>query len=108
MRAPTSRKWTRTSRTLRRCGMVSTTGIVNVAIFHFSFIPIDPKECFEYLYNTVKDSPTENSFLSILQHLLFIRDDTNVRYAYFRMIEECIAKIVLYREGRDPDFECGS
>jgi diaphanous 2 len=68
----------------------------------------EPKTAFEYLYNIIKDTPAEHCLLSIFQHLLFVRDDVNVRYAYYRLIEECVAKIVLFKEGRDPDFDCGS
>ena len=67
--------------------------------------------CFEYIYNSVKDTPSEFSFLSILQHLVLIRDDFQVRYAYFRLIEECVARIALHKDGRDPDvarFVCAS
>lgn len=60
------------------------------------------------MYNSVKDSPAEWCLLSILQHLLLIRDDINIRYAYYRLIEECVARIALHRDGRDPDFEYGS
>lgn len=39
----------------------------------------DVNECFEMLKNLVMESPAEPYFLSILQHLLFIRDDHLVR-----------------------------
>ena len=60
------------------------------------------------MHNSVKDSPAELSLLSILQHLILIRDDTFVRACYFRLIEECVGKIALQKDGRDPDFEYGS
>jgi hypothetical protein len=41
-------------------------------------------------------------------NLLFFLISIIQRYAYFRLIEECVSKIVLHRDGRDPDFECGS
>ena len=47
------------------------------------------------------------SLLSIMQHLLLIRDDQAVRSCYFRLIEEIVGKIVLQKDGRDPDFEYG-
>lgn len=40
----------------------------------------DINECFEVLKNFVMDTPSEPYFLSILQHLLFIRDDSLIRY----------------------------
>lgn len=69
---------------------------------------LDTKTCFEYVNNTIKDTPAEFCLLSILHHLLLIRDDVNIRYSYYRLIEDCVAKIVLFKDGRDPDFECGS
>ncbi|GAB6021511.1 hypothetical protein CHUAL_004115 [Chamberlinius hualienensis] len=50
------------------------------------------------------DTPAEPYFLSILQHLLCIREEPNARVAYFRLIEECVSQIVLHRSGCDPDF----
>lgn len=39
----------------------------------------DMQDCFEVLKNLTLETPCEPYFLSILQHLLFIRDDVNVR-----------------------------
>ena len=39
----------------------------------------DPNECFELIKNMVIDTPSEPYFLSILQHLLCIRDDVQIR-----------------------------
>lgn len=39
----------------------------------------DIQDCFEVLKNTTLNTPAEPFFLSILQHLLFIRDDENIR-----------------------------
>lgn len=39
----------------------------------------DTVECFEVLRNSVVETPSEPFLLSILQHLLFIRDDPNVK-----------------------------
>lgn len=68
----------------------------------------DTKSVFEYIYNMIKGTPAELSLQSIFQHLLLIRDDTFIRNSYFRLIEECSIKIVLFKDGRDPDFEYGS
>ncbi|XP_049824358.1 protein diaphanous isoform X3 [Aethina tumida] len=65
----------------------------------------DMQDCFEVLKNTTLDTPSEPFFLSILQHLLFIRDDVTVKPAYFKIIEECVSQIVLHRSGLDPDFK---
>ena len=39
----------------------------------------DMIECFDVLRNSVSETPSEPYLLSILQHLLFIRDDPNVK-----------------------------
>ncbi|XP_077255332.1 diaphanous related formin 1 isoform X2 [Temnothorax americanus] len=64
----------------------------------------DVNDCFEVVKNMVMDTSAEPYFLSILQHLLFIRDDALVRPAYYKLTEECISQIVLHRSGCDPDF----
>uniref|UniRef100_A0A8K9VG67 Diaphanous related formin 3 n=1 Tax=Oncorhynchus mykiss TaxID=8022 RepID=A0A8K9VG67_ONCMY len=67
----------------------------------------DIKSELEYpflLYSMVKDTGAEVYFLSILQHLMLIRNDYFVRPQYFKIIEECLSQIVLHRSGTDPDF----
>uniref|UniRef100_A0A6I8PE71 Diaphanous related formin 3 n=1 Tax=Ornithorhynchus anatinus TaxID=9258 RepID=A0A6I8PE71_ORNAN len=51
-----------------------------------------------------KETRAEGYFLSILQHLLLIRNDYFIRPQYFKLIEECVSQIVLHRNGTDPDF----
>uniref|UniRef100_H0WGT0 Protein diaphanous homolog 1 n=1 Tax=Otolemur garnettii TaxID=30611 RepID=H0WGT0_OTOGA len=63
-------------------------------------------EVFQILLNTVKDSKAEPYFLSILQHLLLVRNDYEARPQYYKLIEECISQIVLHKNGADPDFKC--
>ncbi|XP_052597980.1 protein diaphanous homolog 1-like [Peromyscus californicus insignis] len=63
-------------------------------------------EVFQILLNTVKDSKAEPHFLSILQHLLLVRNDYEARPQYYKLIEECISQIVLHKNGTDPDFRC--
>ena len=94
----------------------------------------DSKDCFELVRQMIADTPAESSFLSILQHLAYIRDDfvarsgvnskppflklhvkPNIffslfflwiyRTAYFRLLEEVVSQIVLHRTGCDPNFE---
>ncbi|XP_013143606.1 PREDICTED: protein diaphanous isoform X2 [Papilio polytes] len=64
----------------------------------------DANECYELVKNLVMDTPAEPYLLSILQHLLFIRDDELIRPAYYKLIEECVTQIVLHKNGYDPDF----
>ncbi|CAB3371123.1 Hypothetical predicted protein [Cloeon dipterum] len=71
---------------------------------HLRFEMEDASECYEVLKNLTSDTAAEPYFLSILQHLLFIRDDPVIRPAYFKLIEECVTQIVLHKSGCDPDF----
>ncbi|KAM6979926.1 protein diaphanous homolog 3-like [Aplochiton taeniatus] len=64
----------------------------------------DAGDVFSVLQAMVRDSPAESHFLSILQHLMLIRNDYYVRPQYFKIIEECVSQIVLHRSGTDPDF----
>ncbi|KAM3724825.1 Protein diaphanous [Dirofilaria immitis] len=64
----------------------------------------DPDCCYNILLAGVKNTKAEGSFLSILQHLLLVTDDNNVRAEYFRLIENCISEIVLPKTCVDPDF----
>ncbi|XP_036702130.1 protein diaphanous homolog 1 isoform X3 [Balaenoptera musculus] len=66
----------------------------------------DLNEVFQILLNTVKDSKAEQHFLSVLQHLLLVRNDYEARPQYYKLIEECISQIVLHKNGADPDFKC--
>ncbi|XP_043840451.1 protein diaphanous homolog 1 isoform X2 [Dromiciops gliroides] len=66
----------------------------------------DFNEVFQILLNTVKDSKAEPLFLSIMQHLLLVRNDYEARPQYYKLIDECISQIVLHKNGSDPDFKC--
>ncbi|XP_043348626.1 protein diaphanous homolog 2 isoform X7 [Dermochelys coriacea] len=66
----------------------------------------DMNEVYHLLYNMLKDTASANYFLSILQHLLLVRNDYYVRTQYYKIIEECISQIVLHCSGIDPDFKC--
>ncbi|KAK7137902.1 hypothetical protein R3I94_013523 [Phoxinus phoxinus] len=64
----------------------------------------DMGEVYHLLSNMVKDTGSDSYFLSILQHLLLIRNDYYIRPQYYKVIEECVSQIVLHRSGMDPDF----
>ena len=64
----------------------------------------DINDCFDLLKNMVCETEAEPYFLSILQHLLFIRDQHEIRPAYYQLIEECVSQIVLHKNGYDPNF----
>uniref|UniRef100_A0A8C3X448 Diaphanous related formin 3 n=1 Tax=Catagonus wagneri TaxID=51154 RepID=A0A8C3X448_9CETA len=61
-------------------------------------------DLYNTLWNTVKETRSEGYFISILQHLLLIRNDYFIRQQYFKLIDECVSQIVLHRDGLDPDF----
>lgn len=48
--------------------------------------------------------PEEGHLLSILQHLLLIRDEPTHRRQYYSLLDDIVGQIVLQRNGRDPDF----
>uniref|UniRef100_A0A674N830 Diaphanous-related formin 3 n=1 Tax=Takifugu rubripes TaxID=31033 RepID=A0A674N830_TAKRU len=73
-------------------------------MIEFSHRLEDIRSELEYPLHVVKDSSAEPYFLSMLQHLLLIRNDYFVRPQYFKIIEECVSQIVLHRSGTDPDF----
>ncbi|XP_033646273.1 protein diaphanous homolog 2-like [Asterias rubens] len=64
----------------------------------------DEESAYQLLHQLVSDTPAEPFFLSILQHLLLIREDSAIRPQYYKLIEECISQVVLHRGGFDPDF----
>ncbi|XP_073477055.1 protein diaphanous homolog 1-like isoform X2 [Aquarana catesbeiana] len=66
----------------------------------------DIQEVFQILMNTVKDSSAEQLFLSILQHLLLIRNDYDARPQYYKLIDEVVSQVILHKNGADPDFKC--
>ncbi|KAK2490741.1 hypothetical protein MC885_013268, partial [Smutsia gigantea] len=63
-----------------------------------------PNDVYNMVWNTVKETKAEGYFISILQHLLLIRNDYFIRQQYFKLIDECVSQIVLHRDGMDPDF----
>ncbi|KAJ8387280.1 hypothetical protein AAFF_G00159030 [Aldrovandia affinis] len=64
----------------------------------------DVGDVFSMVLSGVRGTAAEGHFLSILQHLLLVRNDYFIRPQYFRIIEECVSQIVLHRSGTDPDF----
>lgn len=64
----------------------------------------DASELFSLIKRVTDDTTAEQYVLSILQHLILIREDSYARPQYYRLIEECVNQIVLHRDGVDPDF----
>ena len=54
----------------------------------------DSAECFDVLRHSVSETPSEPFLLSILQHLLFIRDDPNTKSVKTRYIFFFISRII--------------
>ncbi|KAJ1920783.1 hypothetical protein IWQ60_006918 [Tieghemiomyces parasiticus] len=64
----------------------------------------DPHELFEALLTSL-EGRSQEAFLSILQHLLLIREDAETRGRYMQLIDHLIAQVVLDRRGgADADF----
>uniref|UniRef100_A0A8C6JU92 Uncharacterized protein n=1 Tax=Melopsittacus undulatus TaxID=13146 RepID=A0A8C6JU92_MELUD len=78
----------------------------DIRLYFLNNVCTDVNEVFHLLYNMLKDTSSENYFLSILQHFLLIRSDYYVRPQYYKIIEECVSQIVLHCSGMDPDFKC--
>uniref|UniRef100_UPI00358FCA35 protein diaphanous homolog 2-like isoform X2 n=1 Tax=Myxine glutinosa TaxID=7769 RepID=UPI00358FCA35 len=77
---------------------------------HFQDVRIEldnVQEVFTVISNLVKGSPAAGYLLSLLQHLLLIRNDFFARTQYYRLVDECVSQIVLHRGGSDPDFRHG-
>ncbi|XP_035152669.1 protein diaphanous homolog 3 isoform X1 [Callithrix jacchus] len=64
----------------------------------------EANDVYNMVWSTVKETRAEGYFISILQHLLLIRNDYFIRQQYFKLIDECVSQIVLHRDGMDPDF----
>ena len=65
-----------------KCGQQNlVTRFFHVKFFMFLNPPFsDCRECFELIYNSTFGTLSEPFFLSILQHLLTIRDDVVAKY----------------------------
>ena len=61
----------------------SLNGQMSCLLFKYSLTSscffTDPRQCFDLLLNSVANTDSEMFFLSILQHLLTIREDVTVR-----------------------------
>ncbi|XP_060247481.1 LOW QUALITY PROTEIN: protein diaphanous homolog 3 [Meriones unguiculatus] len=64
----------------------------------------EASDVYNMVWDTVKETRAEGYFISILQHLLLVRNDRFIRQQYFKLIDECVSQIVLHRDGIDPDF----
>uniref|UniRef100_A0A2I3H1D6 Diaphanous related formin 3 n=1 Tax=Nomascus leucogenys TaxID=61853 RepID=A0A2I3H1D6_NOMLE len=74
------------------------------AELEYPFVLKSTYDVYNMVWSTVKETRAEGYFISILQHLLLIRNDYFIRQQYFKLIDECVSQIVLHRDGMDPDF----
>ena len=43
--------------------------------------------------------------IHLINHSFYVfRDDSSIRPAYYKLVEECVSQIVLHKSGCDPDF----
>lgn len=57
-----------------------------------------PDICYKLLINSVLNTPSLTYFLSILQHLLLIREEPYAKVQYYKLIEECVSQIVIQKK----------
>nr|CAD7264947.1 unnamed protein product [Timema shepardi] len=65
-------------------------------VHKFDNVFIDIQElddCYDVIKNLVKNTPSENHFLSIMQHLMFIRDDMDIRHKEYLKSERRIYEL---------------
>ncbi|KAM7540490.1 hypothetical protein Aperf_G00000037484 [Anoplocephala perfoliata] len=67
----------------------------------------DMEQVYQLLQRSVVNTPSEKIFLSILQHLLFIRDEP-YRLHYYNLLNEIVAQVVLQTDGIDIDPALGT
>ena len=72
--------------------------------FSLNSFPTEPEDVFKMLRALTSGTPAGPHFLSVMQHLLLIRDDFFARPQYFKLVDKCVSQIVLHRGGLDPDF----
>jgi hypothetical protein len=65
----------------------------------------DPQNIFKAIMRSIEGTGAFAPFLSIMQHLLAIRQDPFTRENYFNLIDTVVAQIVLDGKGIDPDFQ---
>lgn len=67
----------------------------------------DVEQVYQLIQRSVSSTPSEKIFLSILQHLLFIREEPH-RHHYYNLLNEIVAQVVLQTDGVDIDPALGT
>ncbi|KAF9109877.1 hypothetical protein BGX27_007091 [Mortierella sp. AM989] len=65
----------------------------------------DPYDVFHTLLRSVESSRAYDFFLSLLQHMLLIREEGDLRIRYFQLMDSIITQIVLDRRGVTDNFD---
>jgi len=59
---------------------------------------------YDALSKSVQKTPAQHHFLSLMQHLLAIRNPPEIRAQYYHLIDNIVTQIVFDGRGIDPDF----
>ncbi|KAF9363124.1 hypothetical protein BGX34_004815 [Mortierella sp. NVP85] len=65
----------------------------------------DPYDVFHSLLRSVENSRAYDFFLSLLQHMLLIREEGDLRIRYFQLMDSIVTQIVLDRRGVTDNFD---
>ncbi|KAF8940983.1 hypothetical protein BGZ58_003405 [Dissophora ornata] len=65
----------------------------------------DPYDVFHALLRSVESSRAYDFFLSLLQHMLLIREGGDLRIRYFQLMDSIITQVVLDRRGITDSFD---
>ncbi|KAG0250651.1 hypothetical protein BG011_008195 [Mortierella polycephala] len=65
----------------------------------------DPYDVFHALLRSVEKSRAYDFFLSLLQHMLLIREEGDLRIRYFQLLDAIITQVVLDRRGITDNFD---
>ncbi|KAG0304695.1 hypothetical protein BGZ98_005170 [Dissophora globulifera] len=65
----------------------------------------DPYDVFHALLRSVESSRAYDFFLSLLQHMLLIREEGDLRIRYFQLMDAIITQVVLDRRGITDNFD---
>ncbi|KAG0365393.1 hypothetical protein BGZ54_006556 [Gamsiella multidivaricata] len=65
----------------------------------------DPYDVFHALLRSVESSRAYDFFLSLLQHMLLIREEGDLRTRYFQLMDAIVTQVVLDRRGITDNFD---
>jgi cytokinesis protein len=68
----------------------------------------DPRAVFDAIQNKLDGSPAENHFLSIMQHLLLLREEDTSLVNHYRLLDSVVADVVLDKKLAGAENRLGS